>query len=137
MIRLNGLRNESPTSAAAPSHRVEDAISQNIDAPSLYPKLQVTGANWRQLTLDDIAYSKIGYYNGENHSDGQNPMIRNSETRWLIGYERELGADITGSFQYHAEHRSDQSSFASGFPAGTTVPDQTRHRLTNRLTNLP
>ena len=109
---------------------------QDSDGLSTFPSLQVTGASWRQPALDGILYSEIGYYDSKDDSSGDDPMIRNSETRWLIGYERELAENLTGSFQYYAEHRSQQSGFAAGLPEGSNVPDRTRHLLTMRLTKL-
>ncbi len=109
---------------------------QSADGRAIFPSLQVTGASWRQPALDGILYSEIGYYNSKDDSSGLDPSIRNSETRWLAGYERELGENLTGSFQYYAEHRSHQHAFADGFPDGASVPDRTRHLLTMRLTKL-
>ncbi|MDG2166627.1 MAG: hypothetical protein P8L44_01715 [Opitutales bacterium] len=81
-------------------------------------------------------YSEIGYYNSKDDPRGNNARIRNSEIRWLFEYERELGQDLTGSFQYYAEQRLDQSAFSAGLPEGVRVPDKTRHLLSMRLTKL-
>ena len=86
--------------------------------------------------MEGILYSEIGFYDSKDDPSGVNPMIRNSETRWLIGYERELAENLTGSLQYYAENRSYQTSFAAGFQEGSTIPDRTRHLLTLRLTKL-
>ena len=109
---------------------------QDMDGFATFPDLQVTGASWRQPALDGIVYSEIGYYNSRNDPNGTNPMVRNSETRWLIGYERELGEDLTGSFQYYAEHRLNHNAFAANLSEGAKVPDRTRHLLTMRLTKF-
>lgn len=109
---------------------------QTMDGIPTFPKLQVTGASWRQPSLGGIAYSEIGHYTSKEDHNGTNSLIRNSETRWLLGYERELGQDLTGSFQYYAEQRSGHSAFVSQLPDGATAPDRTRHLLTMRLTKF-
>ena len=109
---------------------------QTLDGLATFPKLKVTGASWRQPGLGGIVYSEIGHYTSKEDRSGTNPRVRNSETRWLLGYERELGQDLTGSFQYYAEQRSGHSAFISQLSEGPTAPDRTRHLLTMRLTKF-
>jgi len=109
---------------------------QTMAGMANFPELQVTGASWRQPGLGGIVYSEIGHYKSKEDRNGMDPLIRNSETRWLLGFERELGQDLTGSFQYYAEQRSAHGAFVSQLSEESTTPDRTRHLLTMRLTKF-
>lgn len=49
---------------------------------------------------------------------GNDPLIRNSETRILVGYEREIAMELTASAQYVTEVLSDFDALKSALPSG-------------------
>ena len=62
-------------------------------------------------------------------------MVRNSETRFLAGYEQELLPDLTLGLQYYLEWMSDYGAYEASLGSAATR-DEFRHLLTVRLTKL-
>ncbi len=112
---------------------------QGADAVSgrpIFPDLSVYGASVRGPVLGGIGTMEVGWYDSRDDRDGTDPLVRNSEVRGLIGYERELVTDLTMGLQYVAEHRLDHDAFEASQPPGSIEVDRTRHLLTQRLTWL-
>ena len=82
-----------------------------------FPLLSVYGASARGPFGGGIAYLEGGYYDSRDDRGATDPLIRDSETRVLAGYERELGPLLTLGVQYYAE-----------------IADRDRHVVTLRLT---
>jgi len=101
-----------------------------------YPALNVYGASARGNLGPGVANIEIGYYDSRDDSSGDNPLVRNSELRLLLGYERELLPELTGSVQYYLERMIDHAAYRSALPPGSPVRDENRHVLTLRLTKL-
>jgi hypothetical protein len=99
---------------------------------AIFPRLETFGASWRQPFAGGILNIAAGQYGSLDDPHGDNPNIQNSQTRGLIGYEKELAKNLTGSFQYYIEQTRDYS--AIGISNG--LPDRTREVLTARLTKL-
>ncbi|MBC8209181.1 MAG: hypothetical protein H8E79_08465 [Desulfobulbaceae bacterium] len=102
----------------------------------LFPALSVYGASVRGTMGGGIANMEMGYYDSRDSDSGSNPNIRNSELRWLVGYEHEIGHELTGALQYYVEWMQDYSDYKSNLPAGMSRRDEYRHMLTLRLTKL-
>ena len=64
------------------------------------------------------------------------PLIKNSEFRFLMGYERELAKNFTAAFQYYLEHMIDYDNYKHALASGAKVADENRYVLTLRLTKL-
>lgn len=101
----------------------------------IYPRLRSMGGSLRASIIGGIGNIEAGYYDSYQDSDGSDPLIRNSEARFLGGYERELGRDFTGGFQYYLEWMIDYSEYVSSLP-GAVQKNEYRHVLTLRLTRL-
>jgi hypothetical protein len=102
----------------------------------IYPELRSFGGSVRTSVLGGIGNVETGYYNSYQDSSGDDPLIRNSEMRFLGGYERELARDFTGGLQYYLEWMLDYSEYKSSLPPGAVQKDEYRHVLTLRLTRL-
>jgi hypothetical protein len=102
----------------------------------LYPRLRSAGGSLRTSILGGIGYLETGYYDSHQDADGDDPLIRNSEVRFLGGYERELARNVTGGLQYYLEWMLDYSEYESSLPQGAVQKDEERHVLTLRLTSL-
>ena len=100
-----------------------------------FPELDVYGASIRGQVGNAIVNGEIGYYDSQD-SSGENPFVRNSEFRVLLGYQRELGRNLNGAFQYYLERRIDQDGYERGLPPGAPVAEENRHVVTARLTRL-
>lgn len=99
-----------------------------------YPRLTVYGASARGPVWDGIGNIEAGYYDSREDRDGSDPLVRNSEWRLLIGYERELASDFTAAVQYYLEWMQEYDDYRR--MAGPFAKDEYRHVFTLRLTRL-
>lgn len=102
---------------------------------AIFPDLNVYGASVRGALGKGIANAEIGYYESADDLSGKNPLINNSEMRYLVGYTREIGKDFTMGLQYYVEQMLDFSAYQRYRPAGP-ARDRDRHLVTLRLTKL-
>ncbi len=102
----------------------------------VYPELSVLGASVRGALLGGIGSAEMGYYYSSDDSSGKDPMIRNSEIRFLTGFEKELARDFTGGVQYYLEYMQDFDEYEQSIAAGMRKKDEYRHVLTLRLTKM-
>lgn len=70
---------------------------------ALFPRLAVYGASARGPWAQGVLSMEAGYYDSRDY--GKDPLrtVRSSETRLLVGYEKELASELTGSLQYYVE----------------------------------
>ncbi len=109
---------------------------QTTDGMATFPALSVYGASVRGPALKGIANAEASYYDSRDDDHGTNPLIRNSELRFLTGYEQELFPNFTASAQYYLERMMDYDEYRENLPAGMVQKDKNRHMLTLRLTKL-
>lgn len=102
----------------------------------VYPRLAVYGASVRRPLWGGISNLELGYYQSLDDRSGNNPLIRNSEWRLLLGHERELAPELTAGFQYYLEHKLHYGNYRAGLAPGQPAADRNRHLLTLRLTKL-
>jgi hypothetical protein len=101
-----------------------------------YPKLVVCGSSIRGPMLGGIGSAEAGYYYTRDDGSGKDPLVRNSEVRFLTGFEKELFRDFTGGIQYYLEYMQDYDEYERSLPAGMEKKDELRHVLTLRLTRM-
>ncbi len=94
-----------------------------------YPELRAYGASARGGVLGGVAWVEGGWYDSAQDRDGVNPLIPNSETRALAGYERQWWSDFTGGAQVYWEGAQD-------YRAGEYVKDENYTLLTLRLMQM-
>ena len=102
----------------------------------VYPRLTVVGGSLRRPLAGGIGNLEVGYYDSRQDEAGDDPLVRNSEIRFLAGFEHELGPDFTGGVQYYLEWMQDYDAYERSLPAGTPKKDEYRHLFTLRLTKL-
>ncbi len=100
------------------------------------PELSVYGASVRGTVGRGIGNMEIGYYDSREDRRGDDPFTRNSEFRFLAGYEQEVARDLTAGVQYYVEWMMDYDQYMASLPSGTHAADEDRHVLTLRLTKL-
>lgn len=101
---------------------------------AIFPELGVYGASLRGQLMKGIANLEAGYYDSRDDCDGDDPLIRNSETRLMAGYQQELMQDLTLAVQYYLELMMDYAAYGETLPEGMFAADEDRHVLTLRLT---
>lgn len=101
-----------------------------------YPKLSAYGASLQGRALDGVLSLEAGYYDSREDRNGANPMIPNSQTRFLIGYQRQIWEDFTIGVQYYGEYMHDYSKYVKNIPQGFPLEDELRQLVTVRLTQF-
>lgn len=107
---------------------------QTVMGSTYFPELTVYGASMRMPFLKGILSLESGYYDSPESYDGVNPLVRNSEYRYLIGYEQELFSNFTANLQYYVEYMDDYDTYLSTLPVGMPPRDKVRELITLRLT---
>ncbi len=106
------------------------------DGRAAFPGLNVFGASVRGNIFKGIGNIEVAYYDSEDDREGDDPFVRNSEFRLLVGYEQELVTDFTASVQYYLEQMQDYGSYRDSIYPGMEYKDKNRHVFTVRLTRL-
>ena len=108
----------------------------NRAGEATFPRLAVYGASVRGNVMKGIGNIEIAYYDSLKNQSGTNPLISNSQFRFLAGYAQELATDLNIGFQYYLEHRVHHDRFIQNLPPGALAQDENRHTFTVRLTQL-
>ena len=101
-----------------------------------FPRLQAFGVSARTQVGQGIGHAEAGYYDSLDDREGNDPFTPNSETRLLVGYEQEVVRNLTASVQYYLEVLMDHDKLVQTLPVGQPLPDEDRHVVTLRLTQL-
>ena len=89
-----------------------------LGRPRFYA-LQVWGASAVFPAAQGLFKAEFAYQRSKDDKDGNNPMVPNDQSRFLVGYETELMTDMTGSLQWYLEHTHDHAKLLDNslFPA--------------------
>ena len=102
-----------------------------------FPELSVYGASAQGRALDGVLSLEAAYCDSRQDRRGTDPMILNSRTKFLIGYQRQLWEDFTVGVQYYGEYMREYSEYvrnlSSGFPKERRLHDLFTVRLTQFL----
>ena len=101
-----------------------------------YPKLAVYGASLQGSALEGVMSLEAGYYDSRDDRDGDNPMIPNSQARFLIGYQRQFWEDFTVGVQYYGERMLDHGDYTATLPPGMPAEKRLHELVSVRLTQL-
>ncbi len=102
---------------------------------AIFPDLNVYGASVRGAVGKGIGNLEVGYYESADDLSGKNPLIDNSQMRYLVGYTQEIAKDFTAGVQYYLEQMQDFSQYKDNLISGP-ARDRDRHLITLRLTKL-
>jgi len=101
----------------------------------IFPTLAVFGTSIRGPIAWGIGNIEVGSYESDSMA-AKDALIRNSEYRFLLGYEQELATELTGSVQYYIEHKRDYNSYVNSLPVDAILDDKNRQVITIRITKL-
>lgn len=101
-----------------------------------YPELSVYGASLQGRALDGVLSLEAGYYDSRQDRKGTDPMTPNSQTRFLIGYQRQLWEDFTIGLQYYGEYMQDYAEYERSLPSGFPKEKRLHDLVTLRLTQF-
>jgi hypothetical protein len=102
---------------------------------AIFPDLNVYGFSIRGTVGKGIGNVEFGYYDSADDESGKDPLINNSEMRYLVGYTQEIGKDFTAGLQYYVEQMLDFGDYKRTWTMGP-ARDEFRHVTTLRLTKL-
>jgi hypothetical protein len=98
-----------------------------------YPELNVYGASAQGAGLGGILSFEVGYYDSREDEDGLNPMIKNSEMRFLVGYSKTLMEDFNLGLQYFRKNFLDYDNYLATLPMGMPASEDYRDEITISL----
>jgi hypothetical protein len=101
-----------------------------------YPELSVYGASIQGRALDGVLSLEAGYYDSRQDRNGADPMTPNSQTKFLVGYQRQIWEDFTVGLQYYGEYMHDYSEYERNLPAGFPKERKLHQLVTLRLTQF-
>lgn len=114
-----------------------------VDSPVLpqsltftYPDLAVYGASLQGSTMGGVVSLEAGYYDSLDDSEGADPMVPNSQLRFLIGYQRQLWEEGTLGLQYYGESMRDYDTYRKTMPPGFPRERETHGYVTVRFTQF-
>lgn len=99
-----------------------------------FPRLRVWGASLRGSLGKGLFVAETGFYDSLDDKEGCNPLLPNSEWRFLLGFERELGRNFSGAWQYYVENMRKYAEYETVLPQGMPARDRNRMVFTQRLT---
>jgi hypothetical protein len=76
---------------------------------------------------------EIAYYDSTEDEQGNEPLVPNSQMRWLLGYEQELVKNLTASAQLYVEHTNDFDALKANSLAPEFDPNRSRVLFTQRF----
>ncbi|WP_100643442.1 hypothetical protein [Alteromonas facilis] len=107
--------------------------SFTINGIPYFAELAVYGASAITPMGSGLFNAEFAYYDSKDDAEGNNPLIANSQTRWLVGYEQELIKNLTGSVQWYMERTLDHDQLILNSPTPEYEPNRSRVVLTQRL----
>ncbi len=118
-----------------PNMRPDDLASPT-KVTTFYPELSVYGLSAQGGALSGVLSFETGYYQSREDEGGEDPFIRNSQIRSLIGYQRQLWEDFTLGLQYYGEYMTQYDEYVETLSEGFAALDEFRYLTTIRLTQL-
>jgi hypothetical protein len=101
-----------------------------------FPELRVWGTSVLFPAAGGLVNAETAYYDSLEDHDGSNPAVPNSEARFLLGYNRELKANLTLGLQGYVEWMQDYEAYKDVLPEMQPARDELRQVSTLRLTQL-
>lgn len=98
-----------------------------------FAELSVYGASLIRPFASGLLNAEVAYYYSLDDKQGTNPLVPNSQTRWLLGYEQELLKNLNLSVQWYAEQNHDYEKLQSNSSYPDLEPEKLRVVLTQRL----
>ncbi len=104
------------------------------DGRATFAPMSAVGASVRLGAGPGLLNAETSLYLSRDDEDGTNPLLPNSQARFLVGYEWEAAANFTVGLQYYLEWTLDHDELLASSPWPEFEPEEFRHLLTNRLT---
>lgn len=114
--------------------------ADNFNSPSIishfYPEVASYGMSVQKSAFGGVVSVEFGYYDSLNDRNGSDPGINNSQSRFLVGYQKAFPDDFTIGVQYYGELMHQYSQYEDNLPSAFAKKDQLHQYATLRLTKL-
>jgi len=101
-----------------------------------YPRLETFGFSIRNELGKGIISIDAAYYLSTEDRKGDKFWIRNSETRFILGYDFEIRKNLNLGLQWYQEKHADQANYVASLPSFIQVVPKEYNMLTARLTQF-
>ncbi len=101
-----------------------------------HERLDAYGGSVRGPFFGGIGNAEISYYYSPEDKDGNIRTIQNSMIKYLAGYEKDMGGDLTLAAQYYLEETLDYDNYRKALLPADYRWDEFRHVVTARITKL-
>jgi len=91
-----------------------------------YPALSEYGLSGQGSIPGGVLSLEAGYYQSRGDEAGDDPIIPNSQVRFLVGYQRQPWDDGILTVQYYAEVMDDYDAYRRSLPGGS--PEQRKYK---------
>jgi hypothetical protein len=98
-----------------------------------YPELSVFGMSAQGNGFGGLLSLEGGYYDSRDDRRGTNPLVSNSQFRFLVGYQRQLSENVNLGLQYYTEIMADHEAYLDSLPEGSPEQEEYRDTVTLRL----
>lgn len=114
--------------------------ADNFNSPStvshFFTKLAAYGASVQKSALGGVVSAEYGYYDSLDDRGGKNPGIDNSQSKFLIGYQKAFPDDLTAGVQYYGELMHRYSEYEDNLPFAFSKKKELHQYIALRLTKL-
>ena len=114
--------------------------ADNFNSPStislFYPELAVYGLSAQRSALGGVVSTEYGYYDSLDDRSGKDPGINNSQSRFLVAYQKAFPDDFTVGIQYYGELMHQYNQYEDNLPSTFAKIKQLHQYITLRLTKL-
>jgi len=133
---LRLFRNHNGVEYALYGYRGFFKVPSRVTGPRQFNFAPMTslGASLRRSLGPGLFNLEGSYYLSRDDRDGNDPLVANSQARFLAGYEWELLRNFNVGLQYYLEHIVDHDQLIANSPVPQFEPPEDRHTLTTRLT---
>ena len=101
-----------------------------------YPELSVYGISLQRGAASGVLSLEAGYYDSREDRGGKDPVVPNSSSRFLIGYQRQLWEDFTAGLQYYGEYMHDYAEYKKSLPGAFPEAKRLSGLFAMRLTQF-
>ncbi|MBI5238071.1 MAG: hypothetical protein HY887_06575 [Deltaproteobacteria bacterium] len=113
-----------------------DSLTSPLRIELIYPELAVYGMSLQRNALGGVVGLEAGYYDSLDDRSGADPLLPNSQTRFLLSYQRQIIEDLSVTAQYYGEYMHDYPEYEraiGGFPKAARFRQLTSLRMTYLL----
>jgi len=101
-----------------------------------FPRLSSYGASVRSAFAGGIVNAEMAYWDSRDDTQGDNPLVPNSQFQTLLGFEREAIRNLTLAFQWWLQITDEYSAQKQSAHQPQYLMDKYHHTVTTRITYL-